>query len=379
MNCIPNGAAGRLSRCLLLTLLCLQAPPALTAGHAAEPRGSMFTRDGQRYTIPQGSPLRERIAVAEVHDDAVPDRVSVPAVVEADPARSANVLPPLTGRLLRLAVHLGDRVARGQLVAEINSPDLTQAFADYRKAVDAEELAHKAHARAAAVLEAGGNAGKDLEQAHSALAQAQAERERAAERLRALGLDPAQLPDAPRLALNAPIAGVVTAVSSAAGGFIADPTAALVTISNLDQLWVAAQVPEDLLAQVRSGQAVDVRMAAFPDQVLHGKVATLAAVLDPDTRRTRVRVPFANPEGRLRPNMYGTATLVIPRARQVRVPASALVMVNDSISVFIEVAPWQFERRVVETGSEDASGVRIVKGLRAGQHVIVRGGVLLND
>lgn len=367
------------ARRVLLTLCALL--PLLGHGVVPAPTGvaPIFIQEGRRYRVPEGSPLRARIAVAEVREDALPDRLALPAVVEADPGRSVNVLPPVTGRLLRLPVHLGDRVTRGSVVAEISSPDLTQAFADLDKARDALDLAEKARDRARAVLDAGGNAAKDLEAAESAVTQARAERERAAGRLRALGLDPEHLPEQPVVRLEAPISGVVTTVASAPGGFLSDPTASLLTISNLDQVWVSAQVPENLLGQVRRGLAVDVVLAAFPDSVLHGRVERLADALDPDTRRTRARIPFANPDGRLRPNMYATATFTLPRGRAVRVPPSAIVMINDSNSVLVEVAPWVFERQEVELGSEDEHGVRILKGLRAGQRVIVRGGVLLND
>ncbi len=364
----------------VLWVVCLCWPwPGRAAHPAATPAPPLVVHAGLRWSVPEGSPLRSRIAVAVVEDDALPDRVPVPAVVEADPGRSVNVLPPFSGRLLRLPVHLGDHVERGQLVAELSSPDLGQAFADFEKAGDALALARKSRDRARAVLEAGGNAAKDLEQADSAVTQAEAEQTRASARLRALGFDPAHLPGEALVRLEAPISGVVTAVSTAAGGFVSDPTAALLSISNLDTVWVTAQVPEHLLAQVRTGQAVEVQLAAFPERRLHGQVASMAAMLDPDTRRTRVRIPFANPGGSLRPNMFGTATFSIARGRQVRLPPSALIMVNDTLSVFVERAPWQFERRVVETGSEDGQGVRVLKGLRAGERVIVRGGVLLND
>jgi cobalt-zinc-cadmium efflux system membrane fusion protein len=77
--------------------------------------------------------------------------------------------------------------------------------------------------------------------------------------------------------------------------------------------------------------------------------------------------------------MFATATLLVPRGRAVRVPQSALVMINDSLTVYVEVAPWHFERRSIEAGAEDEQGVRVLRGLEAGQRIIVRGAVLLND
>jgi cobalt-zinc-cadmium efflux system membrane fusion protein len=363
----------------LALLLALPPRPLLAAERAPLAAPPLLVHAGQRLIVPAQSPLRERLSVAPVGEEANPDHIQLPAVVEADPGRSASVLPPFTGRLQRIRVRLGDHVVQGQTVAELSAPDLTQAFADLDKAREALALAGRVRDRARAVLAAGGSAAKDLEQADSAVVQAEAESKRASARLSALGLDPAGSAREPVVRLTAPISGTVTAMSSAAGGFLTDPTVALLTIANLDPIWVTAQVPEHLLAAVHPGQSVDVRLAAYPGETLHGRVASIAAVLDADTRRTRARIPVANPAGRLRPNMFATAVFAIAQARHVRIPLSALVMRNDSNTVFVEVAPWTFEARPVELGSEDEHGVTVLRGLRAGERVVTRGGVLLDD
>lgn len=230
---------------------------------------------------------------------------------------------------------------------------------------------------ARAVNAAGANAGKDVEQAQSNLVQAQADAARADARLIALGADAGGKSRA--LTLRAPQAGTVTALGSGAGAFLNDPTAVLMTITNLEHVWITAYVPENLLASVRKGQAVDVVLAAYPDEVRHGSVADISAVLDADSRRNKTRIAFANRDGKLKPNMYASVSLSLAPVAGLRVPASALLMNNDATSVFVEVAPWTFVRRAVATGAEDGDMVQIVSGLRAGERVVVKGGVLLND
>ncbi|MGE8202835.1 MAG: biotin/lipoyl-binding protein, partial [Variovorax sp.] len=100
----------------------------------------MLVRQGNRLSVPAGSPLRDRLLVATVGQDTLPHEVSLPATVEANPANTANILPPLTGRLLELKVRLGDTVKRGQVLATMSSPDLAQAVADAQKARDALDL-----------------------------------------------------------------------------------------------------------------------------------------------------------------------------------------------------------------------------------------------
>ena len=171
----------------------------------------------------------------------------------------------------------------------------------------------------------------------------------------------------------------MTTLSTATDAFLNDATAALMTVSNLDHVWVTANVPEGLIGTIANGQDVAVVLAAYPQQVLSGKVAFVGTVLDADTRRVKARIAFANPQGLLKPNMFATARFAVPQAPQPQVPTSALLMNNDSTSVFVEVDPWTFVRRTVELGSEDGGQVRVRSGVQAGERIVIRGGVLLND
>ena len=379
---LPRGwlALGLLAGAALLLVLTIyrahaSAPPAAALG-------PLLVREGNRLVVPVGSALRERLRVETVGDEASAHEVTLPATVEADPARTANILPPLTGKLVELKVRLGDTVRRGQLLATIASPDLAQAVADAQKARDALDLAQRALVRARGVNEAGSNAAKDVEAAQSAVAQQAAELQRSEMRLRTLGADGSGVSSgrgSQVLNITAPMAGTVTALNAAAGANLNDANAVLMTVSNLDAVWVTVNVPENLVSAVAPGQNAVVSLAAYPGRSFSGKVAFVSAVLDADSRRARARIVFANPEGLFKPNMYATAVLGVPQARQPQVPASALLMNNDSVSVFVEAAPWTFVRRAVEPGREDGDSVRIRNGLAAGERVVVRGGVLLND
>jgi len=225
----------------------------------------------------------------------------------------------------------------------------------------------------------GANATKDIEAAESTQRQAIAEDQRARDRLATLTGNSHVDVHARGLVVIAPAAGIVTALTVGVGAYLNDATAPLMTVSGLDRVWVTAQVPEQLLAGISPGSTVDVALAAYPGQTLHGKVARVSPVLEADTRRAKVRIAFDNADGRLKPNMFATATFAIPQAATVTVPSSALLMNNDSTTVLVEVAPWTFTRRVVELGSEDGETVRIVGGLKRGERVVTRGGVLLND
>ena len=109
-----------------------------TESHAQQPaprsESPAMIRDGERVTVPDGSPLREKLVIAATAEKEIQRRLVLPAMVEADPALTVKVLPALAGRVIELKVQLGSRVTAGQILAMINSSDLAQAYSDEEKA-----------------------------------------------------------------------------------------------------------------------------------------------------------------------------------------------------------------------------------------------------
>ncbi len=342
------------------------------------PQPAVIHQD-DKIIIPEGSALRSRLVVQPVTVKNTPRVVQLPAAVEADPARTVNILPPVAGKVVKLDVQLGDQVKKDQPLAVIDSGDLAQAYADDDKARSALKCARCDLERIRGVHEVGGGPKKDVEQAENVLSQAEAEFNRTQARLKEIGVSCETKGKSRLLTLVAPITGSVTSLTTASGAFANDPTASLMTISNLDSVWVTAMVPESDIASIFSGQSVDVSFPAYPDRVLHGSVSFVSAVEEPDTRRTKVRIGFANPDGKLKPNMFANARFNVPQSSVVFVPNSALLMNNDSTIVLVEVTPWTFVKRSVMPGYAEGEGTRIDQGLNQDDRIVVKGGVLVND
>ena len=164
----------------------------------------------------------------------MPRTLLLPAVVEAEPARTVKVLPPVAGRVVELKVELGSRVVKDQALAVIDSGDLAQAYSDEEKAQAMVTLTKKALDRLAELEKTRAIAVKDREEAQNDYAQALSERDRAETRLRSIGVSPEPLEKTRLLSLKAPVTGSVTDLQIATGAFLNDPTAALMTIADLD-------------------------------------------------------------------------------------------------------------------------------------------------
>lgn len=349
-------------------------PPATVADIEMAP----VVKEGTRVSVPEGSPVRFKLTVAPVGEQDIRRQLVLPATVEADPAHTVKVLPPVTGRVTELWVQLGERVAQGQELALLDSGDLAQAYSDVEKAKSVLTLTKKTLDRQLGLEKAGGVAVKDREQAQSDYIQAAAELDRSQLRLRAIGISDGANTTR-QLTLKAPVAGSLIDLQVARGSYLNDPTAPIMTIADLGTIWITANVPESETALVEKGQDVSVVLAAYPNETFTGKVLFVSDVLDPDTRRTKVRIAFDNKDIRLKPNMFAEATFLAPLRKVPVVPTQAVILKNETDQVFVEVAPWTFEPRAVEVSLQQGDQAVIERGLKPGERIVVKGGVLLND
>jgi membrane fusion protein, heavy metal efflux system len=338
-----------------------------------------FSRVGDRIIVPATSSLRTRLALEEPTMKEVSHTLLLPGLVEADPARTVKVMPPVTGRVIDLMAQLGGRVVMGENLALIDSGDLAQAISDEEKARSALKLARQTLDRLMVLERTSAIAVKEREQAQSDFAQAQSELERADARLRAIGAPLDQKSNTRLLQVKVPVSGSVIDLQVAPGAFVNDPTAPMMTIADLDTVWVTANVPEKDTSFVSKDQPVSVTFPAYPGKVYEGKVLFVSDVLEPDTRRTKVRIAFANPDRSLKPGMFANVSFSAPMVSRLVVPTSSLLMSNDRTSVFAEVEPWTFVRRDVVTEYEEGNTAVILSGLNPGERVIVKGAVVFND
>jgi cobalt-zinc-cadmium efflux system membrane fusion protein len=351
----------------------------LFARHAGEPETPLLEHRGAQIFIPENSSLRQRLTVVPAVEESVSGNVLVPGVIESDPARTALLLSAVSGRVKEVKVSPGSRVSAGQALAVIDSPDLAQAYDDDVKAAETLRLGTKNLERQEGQYQIGAVAERDLDQARSEHAQAASEYARTQAHLRAIGVAPEAKQRSSLFTVRAPFDGSVTAVAIATGNMLNDPTQSIMTVADLSTVWVTALVAEKDLPGVAQGQEAQVTLEAYPTETLKGKVLLVSDVVEADSHRSKVRIAFPNAHYALKPNMFATVKLLGPPHARLVLPTSALLMNNDRTSVFVAVAPWTFERRVVEPLLQEGTTVPIRSGIAAGDQVVVNGGILLND
>lgn len=340
--------------------------------------------------IAADSPKLKQIQVAEVRLEELPtDEFTAPGKIEINPNRVSKVLLPVAGRIAEVLVRFGDAVRKDQTLLLMESPEAESAASAYLQAegdvAQAASALHKAQSdldRVQDLFKGDAIAKKEVIAAETTVAQAKTAQkqsqnsfEQAKVRLEMLGLKPGTFRQ--KIAVRAPLSGKITEITAVAGEYRNDLSASLMTIADLSTVWVSADVPESAIRLVQVGERFDVTLSAFPSEVLHSRVARIADSVDPQTRAIKVWAELNNSSGRLRPEMFGEVRHIESLHRVPAVPATAVVQSQQRSIVYREVAKGKFQQTEVELGKRSRNLIPVLRGINAGDRVVVAGAMLL--
>jgi cobalt-zinc-cadmium efflux system membrane fusion protein len=345
------------------------------------------------------------IEVEIVAPQAIAGSIAATGKILVTEDRVASIGPVHEGRIVSLYAGQGSVVRKGQKLADLESADIDQAEADYLKALadyenarrtsEAEvKFAQATYDRTKMLYEKSITAGKNLQQAEhdlelakatatNSVAGARVALSNARRHLLILGLTDKAIDAlasksnlASVFSLNAPISGIVVERNATVGATVGSD-ASLFKIIDLSSVWVDANVFEKDLGRVRHGQEVRVTVPAFPGVTFMGRVILISSVVNPETRSVQVRTEVANPDGRLKPDMFANVEIVTDvRRAAFSLPQSAVLDDGGKKIVFVQTDKG-YEKHIVTIGIQSDDRVEILDGLQAGDKVVVKGNYLL--
>jgi cobalt-zinc-cadmium efflux system membrane fusion protein len=331
------------------------------------------------------------LAFATVVERPVAEVLEATAEIEPAPSRFAQVGARVTGRVTRLLVAEGDKVSEGEAVAEIESQELGQATGDYLASVTQATVAREIADREKRLFDRQISSEREWRQAEAEAVRARSVKEAAENRLHAFGLSDEELRRlqvdqhfSSKVTVRTPLSGIV-ASRAANIGRIVQPGDGLFEVVDLSEVAIAIDVYEQSLTRVRSGQRVEVETMSTGNAVFEGRVTSVGAVVERQTRTVKVRVLLANPEKVLRPGMFATVRVLGARADSVNarglyVPSAAIQRDGGATVVFVRVdSAGRFERREVGIGPETGGFTQILRGLRSGEVVVTTGSLTLKS
>ena len=360
---------------------------------------------------PAKDPNIIRVSADQIHQlnimqvELYPFRLHKPAIgqIAFNEDASTIVQTPFSGRVTRVLAKIGDDVKRGDPLFEIDSPEVVQAQTDLIAALHGLEkarsqlnAAQRQAERASRLIKDKAISQREVDQAVNDEAAAESDF-RTAEgtltfarnRLRVIiGRDQEEVDRLertrvinPLITINSPIDGTVIARKVGPGQYVrADIADMLYSIADLSTMWLKANVPEIDIPLIRVGQEIEVRVTAVPDRVFAAQVIAIGAASDASTRRVVVRSEIPNPDRALKSEMFASFKIAIGEGRPMpSVPSDAVIWEGEQAVVWTEREPMLFERRVVKAGLEQDGRLEIRDGLKAGERVITRGAIFVQN
>jgi RND family efflux transporter MFP subunit len=359
------------------------APVAVGDGDPAAAETSTGPLPDVAITLSDDALKKAGVVVSPVTVSETTSTIRLSGMVEPDAYRQVMVAPLVSGRVTRVAVMLGDRVARNTPLVEIYSPDLAEAQSRYLSMRAEFQAVEQEITRTTRLAEIGAASQQELERIHAEHVRHRTELESARTRLQLLGMTPMQVDAlastgqvAATTTVVSPIAGVVTARTANPGTSV-DPATLLITVVDLSTVWVVGELYERDFSRVSIGSPATVTTTAFPDQNIMGKVAYIDPQVRPETRTARIRVEIPNPGQRLRLGMSAEVNVQASGASTVSllVPRSAVQHVADRTVLYLTdpLQPDRFIEREVQLGEASADQVAVRSGIQRNDRVVTAG------
>jgi len=329
------------------------------------------------------------VKVEPVEERAFPVQKDAVGSIDFNEDMATQVFTPYPGRIIGLFGSVGDDVKKGQMLFTIDSPDLLQAESTLISAAGVLELTTRNLARLRELYKSLAVSQHDLEQAVSDQQTAEGNLRAGRDAVRIFGKSDAEIDRIvvdrvadPTLVVPSPINGRVTARNAAPGLFVqpANPPPPYV-VADINTMWMLANVAETDSPAFRIGQKVHVAVSAFPGRVFDGKITTIGASVDPNTRRVLVRSAISDPQHELRSGMF--ANFIISIGEPVNSPAIPLDGVvregDGTMSVWVTADRRRFTKRTVKIGDQRDGYRQILEGVQVGELAATDGAIFLSN
>lgn len=347
-----------------------QSEPADVATPSPESPRLMHQSDGRELMVLSLSPSQSGLT-ATVKQVPLPDVLEAVGQVTFDDRLVSTIISRVTGRIEELKKAQWDTVRRDEQVMSLYSPDFMTAEAEYLEAISSSRQdGFAAIGTGAFGMPAG---------SFSIAANLKAA---AIRKLELLGFSPADVasirePSA-SVWMRAPISGIVVSKNAVRGQQV-NPGDQLFSLATLDRVWITADIYEDDLARVRTGQSLQAVTAAYPGEIFRGTIERISPSLDPNTHTLQLRCQVANPAGRLKPQMMARVRIVTNPGPALVVPQNALVFDDNAYYAFVVAGPDRVERRRVEIADWNEHGyARVVSGINPGDRFMTTQSLRMN-
>lgn len=304
--------------------------------------------------------------------------IRISGVVKPHPDKEAQVSSRVSGKIAALFFKVGDTVKRGQRLAEIQSAEIQKLQVDLIQAEN-KLILHKAELdRIQRLVESKIAAQKELIAAQNQHQSDLNDIEGLTQQLILLGLPEHAVKKAraeksvSSFAIVSPLNGVVAERSVVIGETV-EPNKVIFKIFDPSVVFIEGDAFEEALPQLKVGQQVRIRLAAYPGELFTGRIARFSPVIDPQKRTIHLWVEVPNRGGTLKPNLFADMDAVVGGGKEVlAIPSDAIITTEGASFVFVE-EEGGFRRADIVLGARDDRFVEVKRGLLPGERVVTLG------
>ena len=313
------------------------------------------------------------------------ETLMIPGRLETQNRKLVKIGSPITGRVSDLFVSLGDVVKKGQVLAKVNSIDLTQTQLTLIKSTQLIGLKTKAVERAKLLFEADVISKAEMLRIENELDAVKADYRASRDQLMVLGMNEKTLE---KLESSGQINSYGDVISRSDGiiisrainlGQIVNPQDNLFHVADLTKLWAVANIPEQQASFIQKDEIVTIEIPALENKRIDAKIIFEGSIVDPETRTVLVRSEIDNQSLSLKPDMLTSMYIQSKKVSRLAVPTVAIVRENDRNYVFIQNSPKTYRLREVQLGHKDGNLITILSGLTKGENIITDGAFHLNS
>lgn len=336
----------------------------------------IIIQDNQ-VTIPENNPVFKKIKTQAVTEQEHSDGVISAGTIQAIPNHYAEIASPFSGRITKYFIQLGQNVSAGSPLFEILSSDYFSVQKDYTDALNDAQLAEKNYRRQQDLVKHGVGIQKELDEAETDLKNKRTSLSNASSALKVYNSKGGGIGSP--LVVRAPISGEIISNRIVNGQYLKGDADPVMIIAELSKVWISGDVKEKDIRFVSIGDQVSVKVSAYPDRNINGKVYHINEMVDEDTRSIKVLIECDNPDRKLKPGMFATVNFSTAPEKTVMIPVTALMQQDSSQYVWVKTGKNQFIKRYVATGETDHKTVRITEGLKPGEIIMSEGGIYMPD
>jgi membrane fusion protein, heavy metal efflux system len=333
------------------------------------------TRD--TITISPNSSILNKLTKQNISKRQYTFQLITSGTVKAIPNNYALIAAPFAGRITKSFVRLGQEVQAGSPVFEISSPAYYETGKAYYQTKEEMFLAHKNLLRQNDLLKKGVGVQKDLEEAEVNYALKKKDFENAYASLKVFQVDTTDLVLGQPLIVRTPIKGTIVENNIVIGQYIKEDSNPVATVAELSNIWVAGQVKEKDIRYITDTAEVGIKLIAFPEKVIKGRIYHVNSIIDEDTRSIQVLVECHNTDRLMKPGMYVTAQFNHTVKDAIVIPSSAIYQMDDAGYVFLDLGNNRFVKRKIEILTQDNDSALIRSGLEPGDNIVINGGLYL--